>query len=50
MNESNQVIKQNGYYIYELLWNDKSELLNESYSGSEIQYHFKYVIKKHQKN
>ena len=49
MNESNKVIKQNGYYIYELLWNEKFELLDESYSVPDIQYYFEYIIRKHQK-
>ena len=49
MNKSNKVIKQNEYYIYELLCNEKFELLDESYSVSDIQYYFEYIIKKHQK-
>ena len=28
-------------------WNDKFELLDESYSGSDIQDYFEYISKKH---
>ena len=31
-------------------WNDKFELLDGSYSVSDIQYYFEYILKKHGEN
>ena len=40
--------KNNKLKIIALTWNDEFELLDGSYSVSDIQYYIKYIIKKHE--
>ena len=40
--------KKNKFKVLALAWNNKLELPDGSYSVSDIQYHFEYVIKKHE--
>ena len=40
--------KNNKFRISESTWNKKLELTDESYSVSDIQHYFDYIIKKHE--
>ena len=40
----------NRFKISASTWNDKFELPDGSYSVSDIQYHFEYILKKHGEN
>ena len=40
--------KKNKFKVLALAWNNKLELPDGSYSVSDIQCHFEYVIKKHE--
>ena len=40
--------KNNNLKIIAPTWNDKFELLDSSYSVSDIQYYIEYIIKKHE--
>ena len=40
----------NKFKISAPTWNDKFELPDGSYSVSDIQYHFEYILKKHGEN
>ena len=40
--------KNNKFKISALTWNEEFELPDGSYSVSDIQYHFKYILKKYE--
>ena len=40
--------KNNKFRISESTWNKKLELTDESYSVSDIQHYFDYIIRKHE--
>ena len=40
--------KNNIFRISESTWNKKLELTDESYSVSDIQHYFDYIIRKHE--
>ena len=40
--------KNNTFRISESTWNKKLELTDESYSVSDIQHYFDYIIRKHE--
>ena len=40
--------KNNKFRISESTWNKKLELTDESYSASDIQHYFDYIIRKHE--
>ena len=42
------VYSNNKFKISAPIWNDEFNLPNGSYSVSDIQYHFEYIVKKHE--
>ena len=43
-----KVIQNNKFKTWASMWNEKFELPDESYSVSNIQHYFEYIIKKHE--